>query len=189
MATVPAQVHAELAEEREWIERVQRGDAEAFRHLYDRYARYVFRYTLLRIHNQQDAEDVTADTFVRAWRSIGKFEWREIPFGAWLIRIAQNLIIDRVRKPFDLSEWLPWQRGREEVEFSRIEDRDEILGAFSKLSNEQQVILYLHFFEGYNLTKVAQFLGKTPNAVTVAQFRALERLRKVLKDVNYDPAG
>ncbi len=188
MATSAEAVQAKLYQEREWIERVQRGDADAFRHLYEQYARFVYRYTLLRIHNAQDAEDITADTFVRAWRSIHKFEWREIPFGAWLLRIAQNLIIDKTRKPFQVLSWLAAERGKEENEFSRIEDRDEILGLFSKLSNEQQVILYLHFFEGYDLNQVAEFLGKSSNAVTVAQFRALQRLRGVLKDVEYDAA-
>lgn len=180
MTTAAEQVQKNLEQERVWIERVQRGDADAFRLLYDQYARFVYRYTLLRIRNPQDAEDITAETFVRAWRSIAKFQWREVPFGAWLLRIAQNLIIDKTRKPVELFGWLPWERGEEESEFGRIEDQDEILGAFSKLSNEQQFILYLHFFEGYGLNQVAEFLGKSPNAVTVAQFRALERLRKVL---------
>ncbi len=189
MATAPEVVQKNLDQEREWIARVQGGDADAFRHLYDAYARFVFRYTMLRVRNAQDAEDITADTFVRAWRSIGKFEWREVPFGAWLLRIAQNLIIDRSRKPVELFGWLPWERGKQDNEFSQLEDRDEILGAFRKLSNEHQIILYLHFFEGYNLNHVAEFLGKSPNAVTVAQFRALERLRKVLKHVEFDAAG
>jgi RNA polymerase sigma-70 factor (ECF subfamily) len=169
-----------LAAERGLVEKIQRGEAEAFRRLYDLYARLVYRYVLLRVRNAQDAEDVTAETFTRAWRAISAYEWRDASFGAWLLRIAHNLIVDRVRSHRDVLSWLPWQHGVDDPQLAQVEHQDEIFSAFATLSNEQQVILYLHFFEGYSLSEVAEFLGKSPNAVTVAQFRALHRLRKVL---------
>ena len=89
---------AALLEERALILRIQRGEKEAFRELYDRYARLVYRYIILRVRHAQDAEDLTAETFSKAWRSIASFEWRDTPFGAWLMRIAHNLIVDRSRR-------------------------------------------------------------------------------------------
>jgi RNA polymerase sigma-70 factor, ECF subfamily len=181
VATPESTVRSSLVLDRELIERVQRGEKQAFRELYDRYARIVYRYILLRLRNAQDAEDLTSETFIRAWRAVASFEWRDTSPAAWLLRIAHNLIVDKSRQRKDVLGFLPWRHGKEEIEFDQIQDRDEIQRAFDTLSNEQQMIVYLHFFEGYDLTEVAQVLGKTPNAVTVAQFRALQRMQKVLK--------
>ena len=175
-----------LASDRGLIERVRRGDPTAFREVYDRYARTVYRYIFMRLRNEQEAEDLAADTFVRAWGAINNFEWREASLGAWLLRIAHNLIIDKARQRRDVLDWLPWRHGRDEPQFARIEDQDEILAAFATLSNEQQMIVYFHFFEGYSLAEISQLLGKSPNAVTVTHFRALKRLRKVLRDDKVD---
>jgi RNA polymerase sigma-70 factor (ECF subfamily) len=171
-----------LATDRELVEQVQRGDQTVFRQVYDRYARIVYRYIILRVRNEQEAEDLAAETFIRAWGAIASFEWREASLGAWLLRIAHNLVIDKSRQKRDLLDWLPWRHGEDEPQFARIEDRDEISTAFATLTSEQQVIIYLHFFEGYSLSEISSFLGKSPNAVTVAHFRALQRLRAALRD-------
>lgn len=177
----PEEAASSLELEHALVQRIQRGEKDAFRDLYDRYARLVYRYIILRVRNPQDAEDLTAETFTKAWRSMGSFEWRDTPIGAWLFRIAHNLIVDKSRRKQDVLGWLPWRQGKEESQFEQIEAQDEIQRAFDALSTEQQMIVYLHFFEGYDLAEVAQFIGKSANAVTVAQFRALQRMQKVLK--------
>lgn len=177
-----------MLSEQALLNRLQRGEADAFRDLYNRYARLVYRYIFLRVNRTQDAEDLTAETFVRAWRSISSYEWRGINLGAWLLRIAHNLVVDKSRRKHDVVGWLPWRKGKNEGAYTRIEQRDEIARAFESLNDEQQIILYLHFFEDYNLNEIAQFLGKSTNAVTVAQFRALKRLRKVIGNVGIEPA-
>lgn len=161
---------------------LQRGESDAFRELYNRYARLVYRYIYLRLNQTQDAEDLTAETFIRAWRAIATFQWREIQLGAWLFRIAHNLIVDKSRRKREFLDRLPWQRGQTENEYASVEQRDELAKALSSLNHEQQVIVYLNFFEGYDLAEIAQFLGKSINAVTVARFRALQHLRKVLRN-------
>ncbi len=181
VATSDDLARASLALDHELVERIQQGEKQAFRQLYDRYARLVYRYILLRVRNPQDAEDLTSETFTKAWRALASFEWRDTSPGAWLLRIAHNLIVDQSRRHRDVLGFLPWHHGKEQVEFEQIQDRDEIQRAFDALSTEQQMIVYLHYFEGYDLAEVARFLNKTPNAVTVAQFRALQRMQKVLK--------
>ncbi len=166
--------------ERELIEQIKRGDTEAFRVLYDRYVRLVYRYVMARTGNSQDAEDVTSETFIRFWQSIRSFQWREIQVGAWLLRVAHNLIVDRYRKKKELLGWLVRSIPAEEERFSQVEDQDVIRQAFATLSYEKQVILYLHYMEGYTIEEVAKFLGKLPNAVRVAEFRALKQLRETL---------
>jgi len=164
------------------IERIQQGDKEAFRQIYDQYVHRVYRYILARVGDINDAEDITADTFVKAWEAFPSFKWRGKPAVAWFYRIAHNLIMDRFRKKRNILDLLPGRYSQDEHQFKRVEHRDEIQSAVSTLTYEQQMILHLHFYEGYDLKEVADILEKTPSAVRVAKFRALERLRSLIKN-------
>jgi RNA polymerase sigma-70 factor (ECF subfamily) len=74
-----------------------RSDPDAFAALYDQYVERVYRYALRRVGSHADAEDITEQTFYRALDRLDRYEWRGLPFGAWLFRIAHNLIVDRRR--------------------------------------------------------------------------------------------
>lgn len=167
--------------EEELIERLKQGDAQAFREFYDRYVQLIYRYIYLRLRIPQDSEDLTSETFIRAWRHISTFEWRENQTASWLLRIAHNLIVDKYRQKSPALSWLPWRSSPTRDEFEQVENRDEIQELFEKISAEEQIILYLHYFEDYTMNEVAAALGKTANAVTVAEFRALRRLRAAVK--------
>lgn len=163
-----------------YVDLVQRGDRDAFRALYEKYWRLVYRYIQVRVGDPHDTEDLAAETFIRAWRGIARFACRDKPFVAWTLRIAHNLIADKYRRRrLDVTQWLPWLSAPER-QFAHLDQQDEIRRAFNTLSHEQQVILHMHFFEDYGIDEVAAFLGKSPNAVRVAQSRALKRLRDVL---------
>lgn len=167
--------------DQELLIRLQEGDEEAFREFYDTNVNVIFKYVLVRVGDNQTAEDITAEVFVKAWRAVGSLKWQGKPLRAWLFRIAYNQIVDTHRKKRDVLAWLPWRNNAEEdSELKRIEDRDEIREAFATLSYQEQTILHLRFFEGYSLKEIAEFLEKSPNAVRVAQFRALKRLRHLL---------
>jgi RNA polymerase sigma-70 factor (ECF subfamily) len=164
------------------VERIQRGDQTAFQALYDKYMRLVYRYVQVRVGDPQESEDVTAETFIKAWHGLAKYECRDKPVGAWLFRIAHNLIVDKYRQKRILADWLPFQIAAPERQFARIEQQDEIRRAFGTLNYEQQVILHMHYFEDCSVAEVATFLDKSPNAVRVAQFRALRRLRQLMEN-------
>ncbi len=167
------------------VEQIQSGDREAFRVFYDKYLRLVYRYIDVRVGDPADTEDLTSETFIRAWKALPKFKCGEKPVGAWLLRIAHNLIVDKYRQKRTLADWLPWHASaaarQAERPFDAVENRDEIRRAFGALNYEQQVILHMHFFEDCPIEEVARFLGKSPNAIRVAQFRALRRLRQTLQ--------
>ncbi len=163
------------------VTRIQNGDADAFRQFYDEYAPLVYKYVYIRVSDHHEAEDLTAEVFVKAWKGLPNYQWQGAPVTAWLFRIAHNAVVDKYRRTkFSLTTLMPWTKPQVEREFHQIDLRDEIQRVFSTLSYEQQVILYLNFFEGYNLNEIADFLGKTPNAVRVLKHRTLKQLNKEL---------
>lgn len=172
--------------ERELVDQIKRGDKEAFRGLYDRYARLVYRYVMVRLGTSQDAEDLTSETFIRFWQNVRSFQWREIQVGAWLFRTAHNLIVDKYRKKPEPLGWSIQSRHNEDERFKQVEDQDVIRQGFETLSYERQMILYLHYIEGYSIEEVAKFVGKSTNAVRVAEFRALKALRKILQESSFE---
>ena len=80
------------------LKTAQDGNAEAFGELYERYAQRVFRFLYAHLNNQQDAEDLTGEVFLRVWRALGNYKERGVPFLAFLFRIARNALIDHYRR-------------------------------------------------------------------------------------------
>ena len=87
---------AELAAERQMVEAAQQ-DLHRFADLYEKYFCLVYAYTARRVPNRATAEDLTSEVFQKALEYLPKFVWRGVPFGAWLLRIAANIVIDRTR--------------------------------------------------------------------------------------------
>jgi RNA polymerase sigma-70 factor (ECF subfamily) len=171
--------------EQELITKIQNGDEHAFRFFYDQYSPMVYRYIRFRVNSDADAEDLTAEVFVKVWRALPSYEWRGVPLRSWLFRIAYNLIVDKVRsKKFTLANLSTWLRGNGHHEYERIENQDVIAQAFATLSYDEQVILYLSYYESYTNKEIAEVLGKTVSAIGVAKFRALKRLNKILEHSN-----
>ena len=96
----------ERAEERALVERAQAGDRRAFRGLYDLHAKSVYRAVLMPlVRDTHLAEDLLADTFVRALERIDRFTWQGRGIGPWLMRIAKNLALDHLRKKGRMGAW------------------------------------------------------------------------------------
>jgi RNA polymerase sigma-70 factor (ECF subfamily) len=165
--------------------RAAAGDAEAFGQLYDRCVDRVYRYVYYRLGNQRDAEDVTEQVFLNAWRAIGRFRADGAPAIVWLLRIAQNAAIDhlRTRKQSD-----PLDAGAiEKAAWSdpvAVADRRctlaELREAILELKPEQQQVILMRFIEELGYPQVAAAIGKTEGAVRVIQHRALAALRQAL---------
>ena len=164
----------------------QRGDRDSFGQIFDQYQLPVYRYAVARLRSESDAEDVTAETFLAAFRSIGRFRWQGVAFDAWLFRIARSKITDVQRKR--------QREGRREqldtIEVERLPQtrdvatevigRDEaarMLTAMRALGGDQQEVLALRFFAGLSLQETAEALGRSVNAVKQLQFRAVGALR------------
>ncbi len=164
------------------------GDATAFGELYERYRDQIYRFCLARTGTTHDAEDLTADVFVKALQSIDRYQDRGLPFAAFLYRIARNAAIDRSRtrkQPISVDGLLvePASAQNVELEAAFAIERSILLAALAKLKSQHRDVIVLRFIEGYAALEVAQMLGKTEGAVRTLQHRALEHLRRAFDEV------
>ena len=181
---------AVLDEERLLASRASNGDRAAYSVLYERYFEKIYRYIYFKVGQRSEAEDLTSQTFLKAWDAIGDYEWRNHPFGAWLFRIAHNLIVDfhRARRPLttldDAAPQLELRASRDDVRPERILSEllteERVRQAVDRLTEEQQQVLILRFFEGLSTGEVAELMGKRRGAIRGLQFRALSALRELL---------
>lgn len=165
------------------VQAAKAGDASAYGELYERYRDAIYRFCLARTGTSHDAEDLTADVFVKALQSIDRYQDRGLPFAAFLYRIARNAAIDRSRthkQPLSVDGLLvePSSKQNVELEASLAVERSILLAALTRLKAEHRDVITMRFIEGYAAIEVARFLGKTEGAVRTLQHRALERLRK-----------
>lgn len=169
------------------------GDAAAFGELYERHRDEIYRFCLARTGSVPDAEDLTSDVFVKALRSLGRYEQRGTPFVAFLYRIARNAAIDRARsrRRTPAAEELPPQMASgHDVERAAISgtDRATLVAALARLKDSDREVIVLRLIEGYSGLEVSQMIGKSEGAVRILQHRAMERLRKAFAAVEADAA-
>ena len=162
-------------------------DDAAFAALYDRYMSRVYRHVFYWVPNPADAEDITQEVFVKAWRAIGKYKITGAPFVTWLIAIARNLITDhfRVRKrlvPLDETTAAAQDErpGPEAITETSLTSND-VRAAVARLKGDKQKVIEMRFIEGASYSDIARALNKSEGAVRVIQFRALGDLRKILE--------
>jgi RNA polymerase sigma-70 factor, ECF subfamily len=166
------------ADERLLVEAAQQ-DPARFAELYELNFERVYAYVVKRLQDRAESEDVTSEVFHQALANLKRFEWRGIPFTAWLFRIAANLISDR------------WHRSGREVcdeeavesaqvspaEIEEVERRATLFRLVDTLPSEQKRVVVLRFVEQKSIKEVAKEVRKTEGAVKQLQFRALSTLR------------
>jgi len=161
-------------DDRQRVEAAQR-DPACFDELYERNFHRVYAYVVRRVSDRHQAEDLTAEVFREALAGIGKFEWRGVPFIAWLLRIASRSIADH------------WQRsGRESGNPALDADRpapEEIersamlFQLVDRLPEAQFRVIHMRFVEQKSIREIAGELGRSEGAVKQLQLRAIENLR------------
>jgi RNA polymerase sigma-70 factor (ECF subfamily) len=154
-----------------------RADPARFAELYDRYADRVYAFASRRTHDRAAAEDVTSEVFHHALAHLAQFEWRGVPFVAWLFRIASNAIADRWRREardsYDLPADVP-----DTGELEEIERRLILFQIVHRLPDAQRQVIQMRFVDDKSIREIAAALGRSEGAVKQLQLRALENLRK-----------
>jgi RNA polymerase sigma-70 factor (ECF subfamily) len=174
--------------------RAKAGDADAFRVLVERHSRPLFRLAFRMTGNEQDAEDIVQDTFLRAYRRIEKFDERA-SFATWLYRITVNCSLDLVRarkrrseqsgsanpEVDDLIQSLPSTGATPDRMAMSGEARQRIAEAMEELSASERTAFVLRHFEGMCIDEVSRVLGCRPGAARHCVFRAVQKLRRALE--------
>lgn len=166
------------------VQRASRGDAEAFGKLYDIHLDTVYRYIYYKVRGRVEAEDLTAQVFLKAWEAMPRYQWREIPFVHWLLRLARNTVIDSFRTARNHEELDGGLVSREpdpQGEYLRVERAKELEEAIRSLPEEYQTVIALRFLQDMDYQTLADFTGKSPGALRVTQHRALAALRRSLE--------
>ncbi|MFN8558598.1 MAG: sigma-70 family RNA polymerase sigma factor [Dehalococcoidia bacterium] len=184
-ATPPSAVDSDLAHEAALVARAAT-DAAAFSALYNRYVVAVYRYAYRRLGSHEDAEDVTAQTFHRALERIGGYEWRGAPFGAWLFRIAHNLVVDRRRAgsaPLSLdglsaNGYHPLGTNPSvDDDLVARESLDAAWAAVALLPALQRRAVTLRFGRDLSHAEVGALIGRSEPATKQLIYRAMKTLR------------
>ena len=168
------------------VDRAIAGDGDAFGRLYDMHVDRVYRHIYYRVSNNADAEDLTQQVFIRAWRAIGRYKRTASPFLAWLIKISHNLVIDFYRsKKSEVYVNFDSITAEPEVDPAQLAearyDRQEIRRAISKLRDDQQQVVLMRFIEDFSYKEIATVLGKSEGAVRVILHRGLTKLKTILE--------
>ncbi|MCU1273388.1 MAG: polymerase, sigma-24 subunit, subfamily [Bryobacterales bacterium] len=176
------------------VAQVRAGDSDAFRALVERHSHSVFRLAFRMTGNEQDAEDLVQETFLRAYRQLGKFDGRA-GFSTWLYRIAANCSLDliRARKRRQEQQVPVDEEGQEVAEIAVAEaptpDRlafsgelQRLIGpALNRLSVMERSAFVLRHYEGMCMEDIASALGVHSGAAKHSVFRAVQKLRRALE--------
>ena len=151
-----------LADEPNLVRQAKVGDSDAFGTLYDAYLERIYRFVYFRVEDQQTAEDITSQVFLKAWENLGRFQIGGTPFLAWLYTIAHNAVIDHYRTRKVTA-------ALEDVRLSdpgHAEMVENGIDAAVEMSNEE----------------IARQLGKREGAIRALQMRGLKALSKRLTE-------
>jgi RNA polymerase sigma-70 factor (ECF subfamily) len=177
-----------LANERQLVLQAQAGNSEAFGQLYDAYMERIYRFVYFRVEDQQTAEDITSQVFLKAWSNLDRFQFSRTPYLAWLYTIAHNAVIDhyRTRKVTtaldDVQLSQPDHSEAVENDIDLTVEMQSVKSALQTLTDDQQRVLTLKFIEGMSNNEIARHLGKREGAIRALQMRGLQALAKQLEE-------
>ncbi len=167
---------------------------EAFGLLYDAYYAKIFGYVQRRTADVFKAQEITSDVFCRALENIKRYEWRGIPFSAWLYRIAANEIVNHyrrenrnnhhvnlyIRNDNDFPDPLKLELSQAQDEMKTFENYLDLYRGISRLPSKYQEVIMLKFFEELQFNEIAQIMQKSESTVKTQLYRGLERLKRIL---------
>ncbi len=168
------------------IARAKEGDTSALHFLYVRYADDVYRYVNSIVRDFHEAEDITQNVFAKLTSAIVKYEERDVPFAAWILRVARNAALDhlRGRRLVPCEEIRTSDEGHEQMDFERWES---LRTALESLTAEQRQVLVLRHVAGFSPGEIAEQLGRTEGSIHGLHHRARKSLREALVELEAGP--
>jgi RNA polymerase sigma-70 factor (ECF subfamily) len=168
------------------VTRAKQGDMDAIRFLYARYADSVCTYVQGIVQDSYEAEDITQNLFADLIRKIRRYEQREVPFSAWIMRVARNSALDNLRSrrsiPFEVV------RTSDKCDSDANRERcDSIRAALEELPAEQREVLVLRHIAGMSPGEIAQKLSKSEGSIHGLHHRGRGALKATLRELGSAP--
>jgi RNA polymerase sigma-70 factor, ECF subfamily len=185
----PPRTRSEAAESelvRRAVVRLKQGDRSALHFLYVRYADDVCGFVRSIVRDAHEAEDITQNVFAKLITAIHKYEPREVPFAAWILRVSRNMALDhlRARRQIPFEEVRTTDEGHEQIGFDRSQSLRE---AFHRLPPDQREVLVLRHIAGLSPTEIASRTGKTESSVHGLHHRGRSALQATLRELEAAP--
>jgi len=179
------------SEEKRELDGLQKLDSQVISAVYDRYFPDVYRFVYYRLSDEQVAEDIASDVFVRLLEAVKKRRGPQTNLKSWLLSTASHAIADHLRQAYRrpteaLSESTPDITPSLTDEIDRREQNESVRTAYTQLTPDQQNVLALRFGDGYSLEETAAVMRKNVNAIKALQFRALAALQRNIGEVVND---
>lgn len=181
-----------MTDEKILITKAQEGDREALNTLVSNYWQPIYRFIYSKLGNEDDAKEITQDTFMKAFRSLPQYKIQDASFKSYLGRIAINSVTDFWRKKgrtpqsvniTEYQESILDKRENPEEHTLRLEGQEQIANLVESLPEEQRETVKLRVILGLSIRDVALQMNKTESAIKMLQQRALKNLRKMCLDV------
>jgi RNA polymerase sigma-70 factor, ECF subfamily len=168
------------------VARAQEGDRSALQFLYVRYAREMERYVTSIGGDHHEAEDITQGVFLKLMRVIGSYKQRDVPFAAWLRRVARNAALENLRsnRAVPVRELHISERSDDVLRSERVRDLRQ---ALERLPYEQREVLILRHLAGLSPREIARILDKTEAAVHGLHHRARAAFKTTLRELEAAP--
>ncbi|MGH2715090.1 MAG: RNA polymerase sigma factor [Thermoleophilaceae bacterium] len=168
------------------IARAKEGDRSAFHFLYVRYADDVYGYVNSIVRDHHEAEDIAQNLFAKLMRIIGKYEQRQVPFGAWILRVARNAALDhmRARRQIPFEEVRTSDEGDDQVGFERLQC---LRVALDGLPDDQRQVMILRHVAGLTPPEIAERLDKTESSIHGLHHRGRGALQAALRELDAAP--
>lgn len=167
------------------------GDRHSFGEFYELFLKEIYRFVLFRVNDQDEAEDLTAKVFLEAWESLigDRHEQKIQNIRAWIYRIARNRVTDyyRTRKPQEQIDDNPDKKLQGAWLESELEDlfiSEKLAEGVQQLQANYQEVIILRFINQMSHAEVAEIMNITENHVRVLQYRALQKMREIISEVN-----
>lgn len=166
------------------VEKAKTGDTDAFGIIFDHFIDEIFKFSLVKVGNKDDAQDIASETFSRAWSYLSRYKTNN--FRAYLYTIARNLCYDFYKKNaksenLSIDFDLPDMSINMEDSLIDNEQSERLMKAISKLPENYKDIIILRFINGLSVKETAKAIGMSGGAARTAQHRAIQKLKELLK--------
>ncbi len=180
------------SDERDLVELAKAGDQAALGRLFDDHYARVYRYIRVKVGMEQDAEDLAQEVFLRMYQALERYQHRGVPFRAFLMQVAANLVNDFYRKRGATGKTASLQG--EDIDLPGDEDPAdvvvlqanfaEVMEAMRHLTELEREVIQLRYAAELSIAETASVTGKNENNVKQLTYKALGKLRKALKEVD-----